>query len=43
MKNAIMPLVLILVLVSSCSGSKSSGKAQEIAQGVMNSQDGFLI
>ena len=42
MKNAIMPLVLILVLVSSCSGSKSSGKAQEIAQGVYE-QAGWIF
>ena len=37
-----MPLVLILVLVSSCSGSKSSGKAQEIAQGVYE-QAGWIF
>ncbi|PTM01746.1 MAG: hypothetical protein DA394_03160 [Candidatus Arcticimaribacter sp.] len=42
MKNAIMPLVFILVLVSSCSGSKSSGKAQEIAQGVYE-QAGWIF
>ena len=42
MKNAIMPLVLILVLVSSCSGSKSSGKAQEISQGVYD-QAGWIF
>ena len=42
MKNEIMPLVLILVLVSSCSGSKSSGKAQEIAQGVYE-QAGWIF
>ena len=42
MKNAIFPLVLFLVLVSSCSGSKSSGKAQEIAQGVYE-QSGWIF
>ena len=42
MKNTILPLVLILVLVSSCSGSKSSGKAQEIAQGVYE-QAGWIF
>ena len=42
MKNAIMPLVLTLVLVSSCSGSKSIGKAQEISQGVYE-QAGWIF
>tara|TARA_B110000037_G_scaffold21541_1_gene23858 strand:- start:1319 stop:1912 length:594 start_codon:yes stop_codon:yes gene_type:complete len=42
MKNAIIPLVLIMVLVSSCSGSNSSGKAQEIAQGVYE-QSGWIF
>ena len=42
MKNTIMPLLLILVLVFSCSDSKSSGKAQEIAQGVYE-QAGWIF
>ncbi len=42
MKNAIMPLVLTLVLVSSCSGSKSIGKAQKISQGVYE-QAGWIF
>ena len=42
MKNTIIPLVLILVLVFSCSGTNSNGKAQEIAQGVYE-QAGWIF
>ena len=42
MKNAIISLVLILVLASSCSGTNSNGKAQEIAHGVYE-QAGWIF
>mgnify|MGYP000008436818 FL=1 len=42
MKNVIISLVIILVLTSSCSGTNSNGKAQEIAQGVYE-QAGWIF
>lgn len=42
MKNTIIYLMLILVLASSCAGTNSNGKAQEIAQGVYE-QAGWIF
>jgi len=42
MKNTIISLALILVLISSCSVSNSSDKAQKIAQGVYEQAGWFF-